>query len=142
MRDLRELNRYRDTDREGLMGLRTPGGDQFCGVFRIPVKGVRRGLFVIASAGNDPMTRTGWDHVSVSLLMRCPTWDEMCIVKDKFFLPTERAMQLHPREDENISNHPFCLDIWRPVTADFPVSPSIMVGIKGLGELSRKGFQT
>src|SRR5262245_54586743 len=28
-----------------------------------------------------------WDHVSVSLSHRCPTWDEMCWVKDLFFLP-------------------------------------------------------
>ena len=26
----------------------------------------------------------GWEHVSVSLRNRCPTWDEMCLVKDIF----------------------------------------------------------
>ncbi len=24
----------------------------------------------------------GWEHVSVSLPRRCPTWDEMCLIKD------------------------------------------------------------
>jgi hypothetical protein len=31
----------------------------------------------------------GWDHVSVSLPNRCPTWTEMDLVKDTFFSPTE-----------------------------------------------------
>ena len=29
----------------------------------------------------------GWEHVSVSYRKRCPTWEEMCRVKDMFFEP-------------------------------------------------------
>jgi hypothetical protein len=35
-------------------------------------------LRVIASDGE------GWEHVSVSLANRCPTWDEMCFIKGVF----------------------------------------------------------
>jgi hypothetical protein len=76
---------------------------------------VRRGnarLTVIASDGG------GWDHVSVSLPTRTPSWEEMCAIKDLFFEPTECVMQLHPPKDENISNHPYCLHLWRPQTAE------------------------
>jgi hypothetical protein len=140
MRDLTELDAIRDTDRERLMGFPS-WARKWGGVFRMPIKGYRSGLLIIASAGDDPETRSGWDHVSASLPNRCPTWDEMCRVKDRFFLPTERAFQLHPMESENISNHPYCLHIWRPVHADLPVPPSYMVGIKELGDLitGRKG---
>ena len=42
-------------------------------------------------------------------------------------------------ESENISNHPYCLHLFRPTAFDFPVPPSIMVGIKELGDLTTKG---
>ena len=32
----------------------------------------------------------GWDHVSVSLADRCPTWAEMCFIKDLFLRPRTR----------------------------------------------------
>ena len=60
----------------------------------------------------------GWDHVSVSRKTRCPTWDEMCWVKDQFFRPDECVMQLHPPKAENVNCHPFCLHLWRPQTVD------------------------
>jgi hypothetical protein len=60
----------------------------------------------------------GWDHVSVSLATRCPTWEEMCFVKELFFKDDECVMQLHPPKSENISFHPFCLHLWRPQTPE------------------------
>lgn len=136
MRNLRELDRYRDRVAEARMGSPSELEREYVGVFRFPVKGSKRPLLVIASRGDQPGLTTGWDHVSVSLPGRCPSWDDMCAVKSAFFLPTERAFQLHPREDENISNHPYCLHIWRPVDEQtLPTPPSIMVGVKELGEL-------
>lgn len=38
----------------------------------------------------------GWEHVSVSFASRCPTWDEMCEVKDIFWTPEECVVQYHP----------------------------------------------
>ena len=60
----------------------------------------------------------GWDHVSVSLATRCPTWEEMCAVKRVCFEPHEVVMQLHPSEANYVNCHPFCLHLWRPQTAD------------------------
>ena len=51
------------------------------GAFVIPLKGDT--LTVIVS------DQDGWDHVSVSLQKRCPSWNEMCFIKDLFFDPEE-----------------------------------------------------
>lgn len=60
----------------------------------------------------------GWDHVSVSLIHRCPTWSEMCFVKSLFFKDDEWVMQLHPPKSENVNYYKFCLHLWRPQTTD------------------------
>ncbi len=81
-------------------------------------------LRVIASWG------MGWDHVSVSLSTRCPTWDEMSWVARTFF-PGEYAMQLHVPESDHRNFHPFCLHLWRPQNSDIPTPPGWMVAPKG-----------
>lgn len=70
----------------------------------------------------------GWDHVSVSLQSRCPTWQEMSFVKDLFFEPHEAAMQLHPPQSEYVNHHEYCLHIWRPHDKRIPLPPSEFVG--------------
>ena len=72
----------------------------------------------------------GWDHVSVSFAMRCPTWEEMCEIKDIFFREDEACVQYHPAADEYINNHPYCLHIFRPQEKTLPTPPSWMVGIR------------
>lgn len=69
-------------------------------------------LRVIASAGQ------GWDHVSVSLPNRCPTWEEMDTVKNLFFKEDEVVMQLHVNGKAKVNLHPYCLHLWRPQTMD------------------------
>jgi hypothetical protein len=103
---------------------RVPGedGDEVQGAFIFP--GILSGppLRVIASASRR------WDHVSVSpRKKRCPTWEEMCWVKNKFFEPDEVVMQLHPAEKDWISIHPYVLHLWRPVNLEIPLPPKIMV---------------
>lgn len=109
------------------------------GAFMVPTPASRNGLTVrhfmrvIASSGkdqSDPAFR--WDHVSVSLSDRCPTWDEMDFVKRLFFKPDEVCFELHVEAKDHISNHPYCLHIWRPLDAKIPLPPSIMVGLPGL----------
>jgi hypothetical protein len=78
-------------------------------------------LKVIASDGG------GWDHVSVSLPGRCPTWDEMEFIKRTFFRDDETAMQLHVPASEHIDIHPYCLHIWRPHDMPIPLPPSVFV---------------
>jgi hypothetical protein len=55
-----------------------------------------------------------WEHVSVSLPDRCPTWAEMQFWKEMFWSDSETVMQLHPSKDRYVNNHPFCLHLWRP----------------------------
>lgn len=74
-----------------------------------------------------------WEHVSVSTRKRCPTWEEMCIFKNLFWLPEEAVMQLHPPERDHVNNHLYCLHLWKPVQLEIPLPPSIMVGVKAEG---------
>lgn len=65
----------------------------------------------------------GWDHVSVSLPDRCPTWGEMCEIKDMFFDAQDCVMQLHPPRSQYINRHPYCLHLWRPHAGGIPMPP-------------------
>src|SRR3954471_23811926 len=81
-------------------------------------------LRIIASHGY------GWDHVSVSLEHRTPSWAEIEHVKRLFFKDDETVMQLHVPTTEHISFHPYTLHLWRPQTLLIPVPPWWMVGPK------------
>lgn len=95
--------------------------DEDGGAFRARHNG--RSLLIVASDG------MGWDHVSVSLANRCPTWEEMEYVKHIFFREGETAMQLHVPVSDHINCHPYCLHLWRPQNAEIPRPPAIMVGL-------------
>jgi hypothetical protein len=83
-------------------------------------------LAVIASDGG------GWEHVSVSLPHRCPTWPEMAYVKGLFWDDGDCVLQFHPPQSEYVNNHQFCLHMWRPTHAIVPMPPSLMVGYRDL----------
>jgi hypothetical protein len=87
-----------------------------------------RQLRIIAADGSD----TGWEHVSVSIpdSTKCPSWDEMCLVKDLFWDAEEAVMQLHPPKSDYVNNHAGCLHLWRPVLTAIPLPDSIMVGVR------------
>jgi hypothetical protein len=78
-------------------------------------------LRVLACAGD------GWDHVSVSLENRIPTWEEMEYIKRMFFKDDETAMQLHMPPSNHINCHPNVLHIWRPHNIPIPRPPISMV---------------
>jgi hypothetical protein len=99
------------------------------GAFFIPHKLGKAPLKVICSDGE------GWEHVSVSLPARCPTWEEMCFVVRQFWDEGDCVMQLHPPRSEWVNNHPYCLHLWRPLGAAIPLPPSIMVGYRDLGNV-------
>lgn len=86
-------------------------------------------------AGNDLIP---WEHVSVTVrpkdknATRCPTWEEMCFIKQLFWGPKEVVIEFHPAEEDYISNHQYCLHLWRHTKIEIPTPPSITVGIKGL----------
>lgn len=70
----------------------------------------------------------GWEHVSVSLRARCPTWDEMCFIKDVFWDDEETVVQFHPPKSEYVNHHKFCLHLWKQIDMAVVTPPSIFVG--------------
>jgi hypothetical protein len=96
-------------------------GGALGGAFLIPYPLTGEKLRCIATVGG------GWDHVSVSLADRTPTWAEMSYAKRAFFCEDEVAMQLHVAEDEHINIHPYVLHLWRPHAAKIPLPPAAFV---------------
>ena len=114
---------------DGPMG--TPRSYGANGSFRLPLPSGESCL-VIASDG------AGWDHVSVSLPDRCPTWDEMAHIKSLFWEDFECVMELHQPRADYINNHPYCLHLWKPHTQCIPRPPSYLVGKGELCDEARK----
>lgn len=106
------------------------------GTYQIPHQKIEKYYyFIIFTSG------MGWEHMSVTLRQvisrgkhkgvdRCPTWEDMCFLKDMFWGPDECCVQYHPPMQDNISNHNYCLHIWRPSDGVLPAPPSVMVGLK------------
>lgn len=114
-RDLSHLDRYAMTPAQCLLPADANRHDADGWAWQI------NGLKVIASWG------MGWDHVSVSLERRCPTWEEMCWIKSQFFEDEECVIQYHPPKSEYVNNHPHCLHMWRPHDAEIPLPPKHFV---------------
>lgn len=94
------------------------------GVFRVPRNNANAPLTIVASDG------MGWEHVSVTLPGRPPTWDEMCKVKELFWDEDDTVIQYHPGKDDYVDNHPNCLHMWRPIDKELPKPNPILVGFK------------
>jgi hypothetical protein len=121
MINLHQLDHFRIVPNGLNPAIPSMAGDSTCGVFVFRSDTTGEWLRVIAVSG------MGWDHVSVSLEHRTPTWAEMEQVKRLFFNPDESCMQLHVPVAEHIDCHPYCLHIWRPLGRDIPRPPSWMV---------------
>jgi len=91
------------------------------GAFLFPAVPGRGQLQVIISDGMD------WEHVSVSNPTRCPTWEEMCFIKDMFWDPDDCVVQFHPPRSNYVNNHKYCLHMWRRCGINFETPPMIMV---------------
>jgi len=92
------------------------------GYFEVPF-----GLRIIASDGREQDT-SGWEHVSVSLASRTPTWGEMQHVKDLFWADNETVLQFHPCKAAYVNCHPYTLHLWRRVGENVELPPTILVG--------------
>jgi hypothetical protein len=121
MRNLNLLDIYRDTG-PNILAMWGWAGDDTVGCFAVPSPIDGGELRVIATTGE------GWDHVSVSRRNRCPNWTEMEHIKRLFFKEDETAMQLHVPPSDHVNCHPYCLHMWRPLNAEIPRPPSILVG--------------
>jgi len=102
------------------------------GLFFIPFQDARGHditLKVIASEGGEEVGLSNWEHVSVSLKNRCPSWDEMCFIKTLFWDGADLVLQFHPPSSDYVNRHQYCLHLWRKCgTNDFvEMPPQIMV---------------
>jgi hypothetical protein len=70
-----------------------------------------------AGTGTDPNAVEAWEHVSVSSKNRCPTWHEMKMIKDVFWLPDEMVLQFHPPESVYVNQVATCLHLWKSPSA-------------------------
>ena len=93
------------------------------GAFLVKVPVIGTELRVVASDGG------GWEHVSVSLPNRCPSWNEMCFVKAVFWDDDDCVVQFHPAKSQYVNNHKFCLHLWRPTELQIPTPPTEFVGV-------------
>jgi hypothetical protein len=98
------------------------------GVFFLPMAAGKPPLRCIADDGVGVGALTGWEHVSVSLPNRCPTWAEMDRVKGLFWDDEDPVMQLHPPRSQWVNCHPYCLHLWRPIGVAIPLPPPMLVG--------------
>lgn len=115
--------------RSGPLGTSDAHGNFGLFIFKTPKAHSSAVLRVIASEDG------GWEHVSVSTSTRCPTWEEMCFIKEQFWDGDDCVVQFHPPESEYVNNHPFCLHLWRPIGLNITTPPAWMVGIKAAGVL-------
>jgi hypothetical protein len=82
-----------------------------CGMFlaTCPTTGAR--LTVVSDDGSAwkeaNLPGEPWEHVSVSTPTRCPSWEEMCWVKDVFFSGEETVVQLHPPKSKYVNDNPY-----------------------------------
>lgn len=72
----------------------------------------------------------GWEHLSVSMPGKTPSWEQMCRMKDIFWDKNECCVEYHPKEEDYVNNHNHCLHIWKPTEVELPTPPSILVGFK------------
>jgi hypothetical protein len=136
------IAKFRDHEADRLYGTKD-SERAYGGAFLVPAPG-KLGSFtklsylrVIAVSGQGQPLAYRWDHVSVSLSSRCPTWDEMDYIKRLFFHPDEVCFQLHVGAKEHISNHPHCLHIWRPLDFAIPLPPADTIGVPGINLTSQ-----
>lgn len=90
-----------------------------CGAFRF-------GKLRIISSGT-PQAGAPWEHVSVSLEDRCPTWGEMVQVKRMFWRDDETVIQFHPSADNYVNVHPYCLHLWKRVGTEMELPPRTLI---------------
>lgn len=114
----KHLNRFREV--HPLFG-KSPNNSLQCFFFVMRSAGVLR----IISSG--PATATeglhAWEHVSVSLVNRCPTWEEMCQVKQMFWRDDEAVVQFHPPKLNYVNDHAFTLHLWKKAGANVELPP-------------------
>lgn len=119
--------------RTGQLGTNADAGRN--GVFIFPALLAAHRLAVLRAIASDEtgwieskMPLPAWEHVSVSTPIRCPTWEEMCYIKNIFWDEEDVVIQFHPRKSDYVNFHPYCLHLWRPVGIELITPPPLTVG--------------
>ena len=131
----RHLDRYRKT--HPTLGASPPGAVWGYFEWERPSGTLR----IISSGTPGKRDPHQWEHVSVSLATRCPTWPEMCLIKQLFWDDEEAVMELHPPRSQYVNFHKYALHLWRPIGVAIPQPPSILVGPQQPAEKIGKGFR-
>lgn len=76
----------------------------------------------------------GWEHLSVSMPGKTPSWDQMCVMKNIFWNEDEACVEYHPKKEEYVNDHEHCLHIWKPTEVELPTPPTILVGFTNPAE--------
>jgi len=121
-RSIANLEKYRITTGQ----LASEPSDGVNGAFMVPGPGgVLLGCIVSDGTRWEDCGLPGkrWEHVSVSLQSRTPTWQEMDFVKRLFWDDRETVIQLHVPRQKHINLHDNCLHLWRPVGHTIPLPP-------------------
>ena len=119
-------NKYRERNHP-ILGSDDSVGN--AGLFMIPHQIINDYVYrVFASDGG------GWEHASIQVAEkgiqahRCPTWEEMCYIKEMFWEDEDCVVQYHPKKSEYVNVHPFVLHLWRPTNQEVPQPPKKMIG--------------
>lgn len=109
------------------------------GLFEIRCPSRYRLLIISSGVKHGNSGVVSWEHVSASIRGKhfCPSWEEMCFVKDLFWGEEETIIQFHPPKTEYVNTHGFTLHLWKP-PYDVSTPPSIEVGLKGVDGLDTK----
>lgn len=108
------------------MSFKLPKQYQMRGLLNDEFVAKRGGVFFMQALSVIASVEDGWEHVSVSLGNRCPTWDEMCFVKNLFWDEEDIAIQFHPAKSEYVNLHPYALHLWRKENSnDYVEKPAV-----------------
>lgn len=79
-------------------------------MFAMPLKDSKMGNITTS----EPLQ---WEHVSMETISqdisRCPTYEEMCLLKYRFFSENEITLQVHPAKSEYVNKKKYMLHLWR-----------------------------
>lgn len=88
-----------------------------CKTYCVPYN--QQKLFLVVSVDEHP-NGLKWEHVSVSLKKRVPTYQEMCFVKSLCWDAEDEVIHFFPRQSEHVNIHENCLHLWRPIGVKLP----------------------
>ena len=103
--------------------LASPSGADF-GWFHIPSPFAKSVLKVLSSGAENSET---WEHVSIAIEDRCPTWQEMAFVKKLFWGDDETVVQFHSKKSEYVNCHEFRLHLWKRRGMEFELPPRDLI---------------